>query len=293
MVTGAAGQLGQTLRRELPQAGYEDVTYIDVSDLDITDSDAVMSYFGEHPCDMLVNCAAYTSVDLAEEEYETAFRINGIGPLNLSLAARRYGFKMIHISTDYVFSGEGHEPYREDDLAADLKTYGQPSSVYGSSKLMGENSIGLVIPEDHVIIRTSWLYSEYGHNFFKTMLRKAMEGERVSVVADQRGCPTYAGDLARAIIAVLKSETWYPGTYHYSDSGVTSWYEFAAEIYRLAGKDPHNVQPITTADYPTAAERPGYSALDTTKIRETYHVDCPDWRKSLKSMELDYINKWN
>lgn len=293
IVTGANGQLGHTLRRELPKAGYENVTYIDVDDLDITDEEAVMRYFGEHPCSILINCAAYTAVDRAEEEYITAFEINGMGAMKLAQAAKEYGFKMIHISTDYVFSGDNLVPYKEDDLHVEAERLEGARTIYGRSKLMGEFAVALMIPLHHVVIRTSWLYSEYGHNFFKTMLRKAQEGESVRVVADQMGCPTYAGDLAHAIIGIMNSETWYPGTYHYSNSGVTSWYEFAASIYQLAGTDPCNVHPIATEDYPTEAERPRYSALDTSKIRETYHVDCPDWHQSLKSMELDYINKWN
>lgn len=292
IVTGGKGQLGQTLRREMPLAGLHNVEFIDVDDLDITDEEAVMRYFEEHPCSFLVNCAAYTAVDRAEDECEQAYNVNAMAVLKLANAAKEYGFKIIQISTDYVFSGCGNRPYREEDEIFDIERQEGPFTVYGRTKLLGEIGLQTMIPLHHVIIRTSWLYSEYGHNFFRTMLRKAVADEKVRVVADQKGCPTYAGDLAKVIISVIKSETWKPGIYHYCNSGVTSWHGFASAIYEIAGKDPANVIPIMTEDYPTAARRPKYSALDTGKIKAMYGVDCPDWRDSLKKMSIEYT-KWN
>lgn len=273
LVTGANGQLGNALRRELSSDKELDVIYTDADTLDLTDAEALESYLKENPTDMVVNCAAYTAVDRAESDNLKAAAINTAAVGNLGQAASRHGMKVIHISTDYVFSGENFRPYEEND-----EPY--PQSIYGRTKLEGEGLLSSFC-KDAMIIRTAWLYSEFGNNFVKTMLRLADERDEINVVCDQIGSPTYASDLAGAIHAVISHENWQPGIYHYSDEGVASWYDFAKAIFEIAGKNV-TVNPIRTSAYPTPAKRPLYSVLSKGKIKRNFGIAIPYWRDSLK-----------
>ena len=265
LVTGGNGQLGHSIRAKLDN--YEDIeaSFIDVEDLDLTDEEATIRYIGEHPCDVIVNCAAYTAVDRAESEPELAMAVNAFAVKNLAIAAKKSGCKVIHISTDYVFDGNADRPYREDDEPS-------PTSVYGSTKLEGERLLQEIM-EDAIILRTAWLYSEFGRNFFLTMKQKALEGVTVRVVNDQRGTPTYAGFLADTILRIIDSEKWVPGIYHVTDGEETTWYEFTREIYRKFGADPELVKPISSEEYPTPVKRPKYSVLGVEKIKDIYGIE--------------------
>jgi dTDP-4-dehydrorhamnose reductase len=273
LVTGSNGQLGRSLRRAF--AGDPDITaqFTDYDTLDITDTDAVAAYLESNPADIIINCAAYTAVDRAESDPEAARRLNALAPGILGKAASKAGARIIHVSTDYVFNGENFKPCTELDEA-------DPKSVYGRTKLEGESMVKAA-NHDAVVIRTAWLYSEFGNNFVKTMLRLGAERKEISVVADQIGTPTYAQDLADAIHAVVRNPEWHPGVYHFTDEGVASWYDFAMEIFRLAGNTDVTVHPINTAQYPTAACRPHYSVLAKDKIKSVYGIDIPYWRDSL------------
>lgn len=274
LVTGADGQLGNELRR----TGFtvlDEVFYTDVTDLDITDKEAVGEYVRRHEIDTIVNCAAYTAVDRAEDEPERAALTNTDAVRNLAETAAEENCLLIHISTDYVFDGTASEPYTE-------KSVTNPQSVYGRTKLAGERAIresGCLA----IIIRTAWLYSAFGNNFVKTMLRLAKEKGQLKVVADQVGTPTYAGDLAAAIVHMLADENVADktGIYHFSNEGVCSWYEFAREIVKQAGIAA-TVEPLTTEQYPTKAERPAYSVLDKSKIKREFGVQVPEWREALE-----------
>ncbi len=265
MITGANGQLGQELQKLLPEA-----VLTDVETLDITDLEAVKAFVAENQIDTIVNCAAYTAVDKAEDEPELAAKINTLGPENLA----KSGAKVVHVSTDYVFDGCGHKPYSTEDAA-------NPVSVYGRTKLAGERAV-LAHAEVAVVIRTAWLYSPYGNNFVKTMRRLGAEKESLNVVADQIGTPTYAGDLAEAIVQILpqlSKET--KGVYHYTNEGVCSWYDFATKIMELSGLNCR-VNPIPSSAYPTKATRPFYSVLDKSKIKSTFGIQIPHWEKGVK-----------
>lgn len=265
LVTGANGQLGCELRRLIPNAVFADSKM-----LDITGTTDVMNFVREKNIDLIINCAAYTAVDKAESEPDIARRVNVDGVRNLALT----GVPLIHISTDYVFDGKGHRPYSPSD-----KT--NPVSVYGQTKLQGENVI-MGITKTAVIIRTAWLYSAYGNNFVKTMLRLGAERDELNVVTDQIGTPTWAADLAAAIVKVAGALK--PGTraiYHYSNAGACSWYDFAHSIMELSGLKC-KVNPINTAQYPTPAKRPHYSVLDKGDIVRDFGVSVPHWRDSLK-----------
>ncbi|MDR1222977.1 MAG: dTDP-4-dehydrorhamnose reductase [Tannerella sp.] len=280
LITGANGQLGMALR-----AGSEcfegfKLYFTDIDTLDILDKPAVESYIKSSGIDTVVNCAAYTAVDKAEDDAERCIRINCDAVRNIGEVAASLGVRVIHVSTDYVFDGKGARPYREEDAT-------NPVSVYGKSKLAGEQALTAACP-DAVIIRTAWLYSETGANFMKTMLRLGMERDRVGVVADQQGTPTYAGDLADAILKVLASGAFVPGIYHYTDEGVCTWYDFAVRIFEIAGLKC-SVDPLATAGYPTRAVRPAYSVLDKTKIRDTYGVITPPWEESLRKCLQHHI----
>lgn len=274
LVTGGKGQLGRSLQREFPASPAHEVIYTDVEELDLTDQEALEQYVASGNFDLLINCAAYTSVDKAESDDLLAARINTEAVGNIARVAARHSIKVIHISTDYVFSGESHRPYVENDEP-------DPRSIYGRTKLQGEGVLNSFCP-DSVIIRTAWLYSEYGANFVKTMLRLAHEGKSIKVVADQIGTPTYAGDLAKAIISIIDSDKWHPGTYHYSNEGVASWYDFAMAIMQNDGITHPDITPCNTRDYPTPACRPHYSVLDKNKIKETFGITIPYWRDSLE-----------
>lgn len=272
LVTGANGQLGMELRTELEKSFPSCAVFTDHETLDITDAKGVEAFVTNNDITHIVNCAAYTAVDRAEEEKMQCARLNTDAVKNIALAADAAGAKVIHISTDYVFDGTNHRPYRESDKV-------NPISQYGTTKRKGETSLLALSPEA-IIIRTAWLYSSHGKNFVKTMLRLAKENHEVRVVCDQVGTPTYARDLARAIAKVLKSQQWVAGIYHFTDEGAASWYDFAKAIFRIAGKDV-KVIPIPTEDYPTPASRPAYSILDRSRIKATYGVEIPHWEESL------------
>ena len=276
LVTGANGQLGNSIRQLA--AGYPQYAFVftDVDTLDICDAQAVDAFVKEKQADYIINCAAYTAVDKAEDDEALCFRINRDAVRNLGEAARMAGARVIHVSTDYVFDGTNHLPYVETDATC-------PASVYGRTKLAGEQALQEVCP-DAVIIRTAWLYSEFGNNFVKTMLRLGNEREQLSVVFDQIGSPTYAGDLAATILAVLvqaEAGAFVPGIYHYSNEGVCSWYDFAVKIMEL-GDAPCHVLPIESKDYPAKAARPHFSVLNKTKIKTIYTTSIPHWEASLR-----------
>lgn len=273
LITGANGQLGRSLQRLLEHEPDIEVTCSDVDTLDLTDADAVMQFLQAGGYDYVVNCAAYTAVDRAEAEPALCALINTEAVGNLARAARTTGCRVVHVSTDYVFDGRNYRPYKETDIPA-------PKSIYGRTKLDGEAVLVSFCP-DAVIIRTSWLYSEYGTNFVKTMIRLGRERDSLGVVADQIGTPTYASDLAAAIVTILKAEQWVPGIYHYSNHGVASWYDFTKAIHRMAGIGECRVAPLTTDQYPTAAQRPHYSVLSKQKITDTYNIHPPYWLDSL------------
>lgn len=274
LVTGSKGQLGRSIELLAASNPKLQLTLTDVDDLDLTDREAVEKAITEGGYDYVVNCAAYTAVDRAESDEVAAARINTEAVGNIARAARTAKVKVIHISTDYVFSGKNHRPYDELD-----EPY--PTSVYGRTKLEGEGMLTSFCP-DAVIIRTAWLYSEFGNNFVKTILRKGEETGCLRVVADQIGTPTYAGDLAQAVLDVIDSEKWTPGVYHFTDEGVASWYDFAIEIIRTGGLRDVTVEACNTKDYPTAATRPSYSVLDKGKIKRVYGVQVPYWKDSLQ-----------
>lgn len=265
LITGSKGQLGTELAKLLPEA-----ILTDVADLDITDEQAVKNYVKEHNIDTIINCAAYTAVDKAEDDADLAAKINTVGPHNLA----KSGAKVVHVSTDYVFDGTGHKPYQPEDEA-------HPISVYGKTKLAGENEV-LKYADVAVIIRTAWLYSPYGNNFVKTMRRLGAERESLNVVADQIGTPTYAADLAKAIAQILpQMSAANKGVYHFTNEGVCSWYDFARKIMELSGLSC-KVNPIPSSAYPTKATRPFYSVLDKSKIKETFNITIPHWEEGLK-----------
>lgn len=273
LVTGANGQLGRELRNVLESEIPGKTIYTDVAELDLTDAKGVDDFFKKNDISHVVNCAAYTAVDKAEEEKLECAAININAVKNLANAADAIGAKIIHISTDYVFDGTAHRPYKESDKV-------NPISQYGTTKRKGETALLALAPES-IIIRTSWLYSPYGNNFVKTMLRLGAEHSKIKVVSDQIGTPTYALDLARAIYMVLMSHQWVEGIFHFSNEGVCSWYDFAKSIHRIAGIDKCEIKPIPTEEYPTAASRPFYSVLDKTRIKATYGVKAPYWEDSL------------
>lgn len=276
VVTGANGQLGRSIRRLSVEHHELDFIFTDIDSLDIGNRDAVLAFAETHPVDFIVNCAAYTAVDKAEEEEEQCRRINTDAVAYLGEAAQHIGARILHVSTDYVFGGDSYMPYRESDPVS-------PTSVYGRTKLAGEKALSAVCP-DAIIVRTAWLYSEYGHNFMKTMLRLGVERPEIRVVNDQIGSPTYAGDLAEAILSLLEKERQgeqNSGIYHYTNEGVCSWYDFAHSIIRIAGL-PAKVISIPTREYPTATKRPAYSVLSKEKIKREYHWVIPHWEDSLR-----------
>lgn len=273
LVTGANGQLGTEMRNILEEKYPGHTLYTDVAELDITDADAVKAFVRDNGITHIVNCAAYTAVDKAEEDKALSAAINIDAVRNLANAADAVGAKVLHVSTDYVFDGTACRPYKESDKV-------NPVSQYGTTKRQGETALLALAPES-IIVRTAWLYSPYGKNFVKTMIRLGRERAVLKVVSDQIGTPTYAADLAAAIYAILLSPQWIPGIYHFSDEGACSWYDFTKAIHRIAGITTCDVQPIPTEDYPTAATRPFYSILDKSKIKATYGITIPHWEESL------------
>ena len=273
LITGCNGQLGnemQLLEKEYSQHQWFNT---DVAELDITNQDAIELFVTENKIDGIVNCAAYTAVDKAEDNEELCTKLNAEAPAYLAHVMGQRGGWMIQISTDYVFDGTKHTPYVEDDDTC-------PNSVYGRTKLVGELNVQKLC-EHSMIIRTAWLYSTFGNNFVKTMIRLGKEKPELGVIFDQIGTPTYARDLAVAIMTAIDKGI-VPGVYHFSSEGVISWYDFTKAIHRIAGITACHVRPLHTAEYPTPANRPHYSVLDKTKIKQTYGIEIPYWEESLK-----------
>ena len=273
LVTGCNGQLGneiQLLEKEYPQHTYFNT---DVAELDITNQLAVNDFINRHAIDGVINCAAYTAVDKAEGDKELCTTLNTVAPSYLAAAIDKRGGWIIQVSTDYVFDGTHHTPYVETDTPS-------PDSVYGSTKLAGELGVSKFCKK-HMIIRTAWLYSAFGNNFVKTMIRLGKEKTELGVIFDQIGTPTYARDLAVAIMTAVDKGI-ATGVYHFSNEGVISWYDFTKAIHRIAGIKDCKVRPLHTSEYPTAANRPAYSVLDKTKIKQTYGIEIPYWEDSLK-----------
>lgn len=265
LVTGYKGQLGTALQTMLK----DQAIYIDRDELDLTDESAVKEYLTANTFDMIINCAAYTAVDRAEQDAENARKVNSLAPLYLA----KYGHRIIHISTDYVFDGTNHKPYTEEDPT-------NPVSVYGKTKREGEINV-LQEADTAIIIRTAWLYSPHGGNFVKTMRKLGVEKQNLNVVADQIGSPTNAYDLSAAIIKILPQiNTAEKAIFHYTNEGVCSWYDFATEIIQQS-KLPCQILPIASKDYPTAAQRPYYSVLDKTKIKQRFSLTIPHWKEGL------------
>jgi dTDP-4-dehydrorhamnose reductase len=275
MVTGAGGMAGSELAREAHRKGWECVA-LARADLDVADRGEVDRLIArEHP-DVIVNAAGYTAVDSAEDSPEEAMAVNGAGAGNIATSAERHGAAVVHISTDYVFDGSGTKPYRPGDAVA-------PLGVYGESKLAGEIEVREKC-ERHAIIRTSWVYSHEGRNFVRTMLRLAGERDRIRVVNDQRGSPTSAADLARALARVaerLEENSSATGTYHFCNAGITTWYEFALAVFELRGNHAPEIVPVATEDFPAKARRPRWSVLDTSSFVETFGLSPRPWRAAL------------
>ena len=273
LITGANGQLGNEMRvlsAEYPEYAY---FFTDVAELDICDEQAVMEFVQANDIHVIVNCAAYTAVDKAEENVELCTKLNADAVGYWAKAAEACGAEFIQISTDYVFDGTAHVPYRESASTC-------PNSVYGHTKLAGEQN-ALTLCSRSMVIRTAWLYSTFGNNFVKTMIRLGRERDSLGVIFDQVGTPTYARDLARAIFVAIRQGV-VPGVYHFSNEGVCSWYDFTKAIHRLAGIADCKVKPLHTEEYPTLAKRPHYSVLDKTKIKKIYNTEVPYWEDSLK-----------
>lgn len=273
LITGANGQLGHEMRNVLESEMPGHTLYTDIDDLDLTNAKTVAAYVAKNEITHIVNCAAYTAVDKAEEHKALCAAVNVDAVKNIANAADAVGAKVIHISTDYVFDGTAHRPYKESDKV-------NPISQYGTTKRTGETALIALVP-DSIIIRTAWLYSPYGNNFVKTMMRLGEERPMLKVVSDQVGTPTYALDLAKAIYKILISHQWVEGIFHFSNEGACSWYDFTKSIHRIAGINNCEVIPIPTEDYPTAAARPSYSILDKSRIKATYGITIPHWEESL------------
>lgn len=273
LVTGANGQLGNEMR--LLAEVNKEYTYFftDVAELDICDEQAVMNFVTAHQIDIIVNCAAYTAVDKAEDNQELCDKLNHVAPGYLAKAIQTRGGYLVQVSTDYVFDGTAHVPYTEEQPTC-------PDSVYGTTKLAGEQE-AMKYCANTMIIRTAWLYSTFGNNFVKTMLRLGWEKDSLGVIFDQIGTPTYARDLAVAIFAAIHKGI-IPGIYHFSNEGVCSWYDFTQMIHHLADIKTCKLRPLHTEEYPTKAKRPHYSVLDKTKIKDIYGIEIPYWVDSLK-----------
>jgi dTDP-4-dehydrorhamnose reductase len=275
LVTGSNGQLGSELRALAKTYPTYNFHFTDYEELDITDHTAVDAFVKSADISVIINCAAHTAVDKAETDIEMSTQLNHIAVENFAKIAKANNIKLIHISTDYVFDGTNHMPYTEDENT-------NPQSVYGSTKLAGEQALQQINPANSIIIRTSWVYSSFGNNFVKTMLRLASERKELGVIVDQIGTPTYARDLAKVLLQIipkLNNET--VEVYHFSNKGVSSWYDFAKAIFDLKEIDI-KLNAIETAQYPTAAKRPFYSVLNKNKIENKFQIEIPNWRDSLK-----------
>lgn len=274
LVTGSNGQVGNELRQLSSNYKQYEFTFVDRSVLDLGNPQAITDYLNQQTFQTIINCAAYTAVDKAESEYDLADAINHGAVSTIATLAKEKNISLIHISTDYVFDGKNHRPYIESDPSS-------PIGVYGKTKRAGEEAILNIAPANSIIIRTSWVYSSFGNNFVKTMLRLGREREQLGVIFDQVGTPTYARDLARAILdIVLKIENKTPAIYHYSNEGAASWYDFAKAIFEIS-KIKCMVNPLRTDQYPTPAKRPSYSLLDKSKIKNELGITIPYWKDSL------------
>ncbi|MBF1427668.1 dTDP-4-dehydrorhamnose reductase [Hoylesella nanceiensis] len=273
LVTGSNGQLGSEMVALQPQETHHQWFNLDINELDITDKNAVEQFVVNNKIDGIINCAAYTNVDKAEEDVALCYKVNRDAPQYLAQAIEKVGGFIIHISTDYVFDGTNNIPYTEQDKP-------NPVTIYGKSKIEGEQYV-CESCKQHIIIRTAWVYSSYGKNFVKTMIKLGEEKPSLGVIFDQIGSPTYARDLAKAIITIV-NQGIKPGIYNFSNEGVISWYDFTKHIHQLANITSCKVAPIHTADYPTLAQRPHFSVLDKTKIKNTYNIEIPYWRDSLE-----------
>jgi dTDP-4-dehydrorhamnose reductase len=274
LVTGSNGQLGLSIKDQSALFPSLQFIYTDVDELDITNRKSLRTFFREHKINVLINCAGYTAVDKAEKDRDNVFLINADAVKNLAMLSNEFGFFLVHISTDYIFDGNKTSPYIETDIP-------NPLSNYGVSKLEGEKEI-IRHAKNAVIFRTCWLYSEYGNNFVKTIQRVANERPEILVVNDQTGTPTYASDLAEVILKIItqKSDAKGVNIYHYSNEGITSWFEFAETIIGIY-KYNCKVTPITTKEYPLPAKRPAYSVLSKEKIKKEFGLIIPDWKESL------------
>ena len=278
LITGSHGQLGNEMQQAANKFPDFNYLYTDVEDLDICDKNALDTFVKANKVNIIVNCAAYTAVDKAEDDVALCFKINSDAVRNIGEVASDNGLKVVHISTDYVFDGTNHIPYTEDQQVC-------PSSVYGKSKLAGEQALTESC-DQAVILRTAWLYSSFGNNFVKTMMKLGTERDSINVIFDQIGTPTYAADLAKTILQILNHENFIPGIYHFSDEGVCSWYDFTKSIHRIAGITC-DVHPIETKDYPARTPRPHYSVLNKAKLKAVYGIVIPHWQESLvKCIEL-------
>ena len=281
LVIGKNGQLGQSINKIVSNTqSNNEFVFVGRDQLDLSNENNVASYFESNDFDIIINCAAYTAVDKAESEVELANQVNHLGVKQLAQIANKQKAKLIHISTDYVFDGESDESYLESNIT-------NPINTYGKTKLAGEQAVLVAMQNGAIIIRTSWVYSEYGHNFVDTMLRLGKERDELNVVSDQIGSPTYAGDLARAILHIIQTEVFLNSSqetqiYHYSNEGACSWFDFAKEIFAFASIQC-TVSPITTEQYPTPAQRPTNTLMDKDKISQTFGVNIPYWEESLKT----------
>lgn len=282
LVAGGKGQLGQCLQKVSIDYPWLTFKFVDSKECDVLDMASINKHISDFQPDFIINCSAYTAVDLAESNQQDAYNINCVGASNLALACKENNLTLIHISTDFVFSGMESKLLSEEDAT-------EPLSVYGSTKLAGEAAVSSQL-ERHIIIRTSWLYSEFGNNFLKTMMRLGADREEINVVNDQIGSPTYAIDLANAILSIIGSEKTYYGVFHYSNEGAGSWYDFAFMIFNLSGTKI-KVNAIGTSAYPTPAKRPSFSILDKRKIKSLYNVEIPHWADGLQrclNVKCDY-----
>jgi dTDP-4-dehydrorhamnose reductase len=275
LVTGVNGQLGSELKELLAKEETFDVSYLSRAELPLEKTENIRTILSTYKPDIIIHSAAYTAVDKAESEIELADKVNHLASKEIANYCKSKDCKLISISTDYVFDGNSSVALKENAPV-------DPINIYGKTKLMGEKVIQRVCP-NAIIIRTSWVYSSYGNNFVKTMIRLMSEREEISVINDQIGSPTYARDLAKAILKIIKSDTWVGGIFHYSNDGEISWYDFAEEIKLIKGYNT-KINPIPTSSYPTPAKRPNFSLLDKSKIQDTYNVDIPYWKDSLKEM---------
>ena len=273
LITGANGQLGNEMRLQAEENHAYEYFFTDVEELDICNEQAVMQFVTDNEIDIIVNCAAYTAVDKAEDNVELCDKLNHIAPGYLAKAIESRGGCLVQVSTDYVFDGTAHTPYTETQPTC-------PNSVYGSTKLAGEQEAQRYCKKT-MIVRTAWLYSTFGNNFVKTMIRLGHDKQSLGVIFDQIGTPTYARDLATAIYAAINKGI-VPGVYHFSNEGVCSWYDFTRAIHKIAGITTCDVRPLHTEEYPTSATRPHYSVLDKTKIKQTYGIEIPYWLDSLE-----------